>query len=79
MIDPINGQLVRASFSRFEEVVNLFRQLVEAFEEVREEARVAVQPLMGRANNKWEISSTLEANVAASSSARKLELLLLVE
>lgn len=79
MIDPINGQLVRASFSRFEEVVNLFRQLVEAFEEVREEARAAVQPLMGRANNKWEISTALEANVAASSSARKLELLLLVE
>jgi hypothetical protein len=27
MVDPINGKLVKASFSRFEDVLDLFRRL----------------------------------------------------
>lgn len=77
MIDPINGKLVRASFSRFEEVLDLFRQLADAFKEVREEARLAAQPLMGRGNRKsWEIISTIENKTAASETAAKLNGLL---
>lgn len=78
MIDPINGKLVRASFSRFEEVLNLFRQFADAFEEMREEARQVAKPLMGKAKNKWEIPSNIEDSVAASASARKLALLLFI-
>lgn len=40
IMDPINGKLVRASFSRYEEVLNLFRELANAFRAVEEEARL---------------------------------------
>jgi hypothetical protein len=77
MIDPINGRLVRASFSRFEEVVDLFRQLADAFREVGEEARLAARPLMGKGNRKsWEVVSSIETTITASPNAARLAALL---
>jgi hypothetical protein len=78
MIDPINGKLVRASFSRFEEVLNLFRQLALAFGGVIEEVRLAVQSLMGRPNRRrGEIAAI--AHDRNLKSRITLEALLLIE
>jgi hypothetical protein len=77
MIDPINGKLVRASFSRYEEVLNLFRQLAEAFTGVEEKARQVALSLMGRRKRNWEILSAVQAETADSNSAAALASLLL--
>lgn len=73
MIDPINGKLVRASFLKLEAVVDLFRQLAEAFRGVEEKARLVAQPLMGKPKrNSWEIVSTLTSQTDPSDSTDQL-------
>lgn len=80
MIDPINGKLVRASFSRYEELQNLFRQLADAFQEVEEKARQVALSLVGRGKrNSWEIVSTVQAETAKTETAGRLASLLLIK
>lgn len=71
ILDPINGKLVRASFSRYEEAMNLFRQFVDVFNLIEGKALDVAQSLVGKGKRKSvENVVAIEGELANSECAK---------
>jgi hypothetical protein len=71
LIDPINGKLVRASFSRLEDVTNLFKQFVDVLSMLEVKSQEIAMSLMGKAKRKSsEIKAAIEGELANTDLAK---------
>jgi hypothetical protein len=65
MIDPVNDKLVRASFSKYDEVLNLFRQFIDIFKTIETKGREVAQSLMGKGKRtNTEIIAAIEGELS---------------